>query len=103
MGTILRRHLFLLAGVLTLFLFFLVAGLDHVDEPGIAHTLAGAMRILIVPMYLVWLLFTMALVAIAGPAGLPPPFGMIVGCIAMVAGLAPYALADYALNRLRRK
>jgi hypothetical protein len=93
---------FLLAGVLTLCLFFLVAGLDHVDEPGIAHTLAGAMRILIVPMYLVWLLFTLALVAIAGPAG-PPPSAAIIGCVAMVAGLAPYALADYALNRRRRK
>ena len=61
------------------------------------------MRILIVPMYLVWLLFTMAQVAAAGPAGLPAPFGMIMGCLAMLCGLAPYALADYVLNRCRRK
>jgi hypothetical protein len=94
--------LFLLIGVLTLNLFFLVAGLDRAGKIGMAHALAGPMRVLIVPMYLVWLLLTMAQVAIAGPVPLPAPFAVIVWGIDMVAGLAPYALADYLLHRLRR-
>jgi hypothetical protein len=99
---LLRRHLFLLIGVLTLNLFFLVAGLDRAGKVEIAHALAVPMRLLIVPMYLVWLLLTMAQVSIAGPVPLPAPFAVIVWCIDMVAGLAPYALMDYILIRLRR-
>jgi hypothetical protein len=99
---LLRRHLFLLIGVLTLNFFFLVARLDRAGKVEIAHALVVPMRVLIVPMYFVWLLLTMAQVAIAGPAPLPAPFAVIVWCIDMVAGLAPYALVDYVLHRLRR-
>jgi len=99
---VLRRHLFLLIGILSLSLFYLVAGLDRVGEIGIARTLAGPMRVLIVPIYLVWLLITMAVVAVAGPHGLPQPLAMIMWGFSMVAGLAPYALVDYILHRLRR-
>ena len=105
MRHVLRRHLFLLIGVLSLSLFFLVAGLDRVGEIGIARTLAGPMRVLIVPIYLVWMLIAMAVVAVAGPQGLqglPQPFSMIVWGLSMFAGLAPYALVDYILHRLRR-
>ncbi len=102
MRHLLHRHLFLLIGVLTLNLFFLVAGLDRAGKVEIAHALAVPMRVLIVPMYLVWLLLTMAQVSIAGPVPLPAPFAAIVWCIDMVAGLAPYALVDYVLHRLRR-
>jgi hypothetical protein len=94
--------LFLLIGVLTLDLFFLVAGLDRAGKTEIAHSLAAPMRVLIVPMYLVWLLLTMARVAIAGPVPLPAPFEVIVLGINMIGGLAPYALVDYVLHRLRR-
>jgi hypothetical protein len=97
-----RRHLFLLIGVLTLNLFFLEAGLDRAGKVGMAHALAGPMRVLIVPVYFVWLLLTMAQVAIAAPVPLPAPFTVIVWCLDMIAGLAPYALVDYLLNRLRR-
>jgi hypothetical protein len=99
---LLRRHLFLSIGVLTLNLFFLVAGLDRAGKVGMAHALAVPMRVLIVPMYLVWLLLTMAQVAIAGPVRLPAPFAAFAWGINMVAGLAPYALVDYVLDRLRR-
>jgi hypothetical protein len=54
-------------------------------------------------MYVVWLLIGMAQVAITGPVGLTQPFGAIVGGIGMVAGFAPYVLADYALDRWRRR
>ena len=60
------------------------------------------MRILIVPIYLVWLLLTMAQVAIAGPHGFLMPLAMILWAVEMVAGLAPYALVDYLLERRRR-
>jgi len=43
----------LLIGVATLCLFFLVAALDGAGSGGIAHSLAGPMRVVIVPMYLV--------------------------------------------------
>ena len=102
MRHVLRRHVFLLIGVLSLCLFFLVAGLDRAGKVEIAHALAGPMRVLIVPMYLVWLLLTVAQVAIAGPVGLPAPFAAIVSGIDLVAGLAPYALMDYVLDRRRR-
>ena len=102
MRHLLRHHLFLLIGVLTLNLFFLVAGLDRAGKVEMAHALAGPMRVLIVPMYLVWLLLTMAQVAIAGPVPLPAPLAVMVWGINMVAGLAPYALVDYVLGRLRR-
>jgi hypothetical protein len=97
-----RRHLFLLIGLLTLCLFFLVAGLDRAGKGEAASALAVPMRVVIVPMYLVWLVFTMAEVAILGPKGLPGLFGVVVSCIGLTAGLAPYAFVDYLLERRRR-
>lgn len=99
---VLRRHLFLLIGTLSLSLFFLVAALDRAGKTGAAQTLAEPMRVLIVPIYLVWMLIAIAQAAVAGPHGLPQPIAMIVGGISMVAGLAPYALVDYILDRFRR-
>jgi hypothetical protein len=99
---VLRRHLFLFIGVVSLSSFFLVAGLYRAGATGVAQTLAAPMRVLIVPIYLVWMLIAMAQVAVAGPHGLPQPVALIVSCFSMVAGLAPYALADYILDRLRR-
>jgi hypothetical protein len=98
MRHVLRRHLFLLIGVLSLSLFFLVAALDRAGKAGVAQALAGPMRVLIVPIYLVWMLITIAHVAVAGPQ----PFATIVWVFSMVAGLAPYALVDYIIDRLRR-
>ena len=100
---VLRRHLFSLIGLLTLCLFFLVAGLDRTGSTETSRALAGPMRLLIVPMYLVWLVLTMALVAVAGPTGLPGPFGAVFSGISLVAGLAPYVLADYLLYWARSK
>uniref|UniRef100_Q01VZ9 Transmembrane protein n=1 Tax=Solibacter usitatus (strain Ellin6076) TaxID=234267 RepID=Q01VZ9_SOLUE len=99
---VLRRHLFLLIGLLTLCLFFLVAGLDRAGKSETAHALAGPMRVLIVPMYLVWMLITMAVVAVVGPVGVPGAIGTVVSGIGLAAGLAPYVLVDYILDRLRR-
>jgi hypothetical protein len=99
---VLRRHLFLLIGLLTLGIFFLVAGLDRTGKSETAAALAGPMRLLIVPMYLVWMVFTMALVALFGPRGIPGPLGVAVSFIGFAAGLAPYVLVDYLLQRRRR-
>jgi hypothetical protein len=101
MRYVFRRHLFLLIGLLTLCLFFLVAGLDRAGQGEAAHALAGPMRVLIVPMYLVWMVTTIAQVAIIGSVGPPGQFGAVVSGISLAAGLAPYALADYVLDRWR--
>lgn len=93
------RHVFLLTGVLTLGLFFLVEGLDRAGKTDAAQALAGPIRILIVPMYVVRLLLTMAQVAIAAPSRPPVPIAAVIWIIKMIAGLAPYALADYVLER----
>jgi hypothetical protein len=102
MRYVFRRHLFLLIGLLTLCLFHLVEGLNRAGKTELAQTLAVPMRVLIVPMYVVWLLLSMAVVAIAGPHSLPAPFSAIAPIISSLAGLGPYALLDYVLNRLRR-
>src|SRR5690348_7147801 len=103
MRPVLRRHLFLFIGVLSLSFFFLVAVLDGVGQTGLAQVLAVPMRVLIVPIYLVWMLIAMAQVALAGPHGLPMPIAMIVWGFSLVAGLAPYVLVDYIVARLRRR
>jgi hypothetical protein len=69
-----RRHLFLLIGSLTLCLLCLLEGLNRAGKRETAEALAGPMRVLIVPMYLVWLLLTVAQVAMTAPHGLPAPF-----------------------------
>jgi len=102
MRYVFKRHLFLLIGLLTLSLFFVVAGLDRAGRSETAHALAGPLRVLIVPMYLVWMALAMAQVLIAGPVGLPGPLGAVVSGISLAAGLAPYAFADYVLHRWRR-
>jgi len=97
------RHLFLLYALLSLALFFLVEGLARAGSTEAARALAGPMRVLIVPMYLVWMLLTIVEVALFGPVGKPlGPFltAVLVG-IKLVASLAPFALADYVLDRCR--
>src|SRR5260370_3872807 len=102
MRNVFRRHPFLLIGLLTLCLFHLVEGLNRAGKTEIAQALAVPMRVLIVPMYVVWLLWAMAVVAIARPHGLPAPLSAIAPIISSLAGLGPYALLNYVLNRLRR-
>ena len=95
----LRRHAFLLFGVVTLCLFFPVAALDQAGV-GYAHIPAVVLRVLIVPIYLVWFLLTILNVAVSRV--LPMPFVTLVSIITMFAGLAPYVLLDYCLDRRRR-
>src|SRR5450432_4620946 len=103
MRNVLRRNFFLLIGVFSFFLFFLVAGLDNAGKSEIVHALAVVMRILIVPMYLVWLVFTMVRVSIGGAGRLGVPFEVLMSGIGLAAGFAPYALADYVLDRWRHR
>lgn len=101
-GYVFRRHLFFLIGLITLCLFFLVEGLDSAGKGETAHALAGHTHVLIVPMYLVWLVITMAEVWIFGPARLSSPFAVVISGIKLVAGLAPYAFADYVIDWWRK-
>ncbi|HTP32406.1 MAG TPA: hypothetical protein VMJ75_09545 [Candidatus Acidoferrales bacterium] len=99
MRHVLHRHAFLLFGIVTLCLFFPLAALDQAGV-GYVHTAAVALRVLIVPIYLVWLLLTILNVAVSRM--LPMPFVTLVSIITMFAGLAPYAFLDYWLDRRRR-
>jgi hypothetical protein len=97
------RHGFLLIGILTLFLLLLVSGLERTGELRTAHMLAMPLRILVAPMYLMWMLWTVAQVAIAGRVGLPQPLASTLLDFGLLAGLAPYALADCILGLWSRR
>jgi hypothetical protein len=97
------RHPFLIAGVLTVFLFFLVEAFNQSGNGDIARVLAGPLRVLVVPMYLIWLLIVIAYVATLGPVVMPYPFSFVIAALSLAAGLAPYAVADYILNRYRTR
>jgi hypothetical protein len=99
MRKVLRRHLFLSIGVFTFGLFVLVGMLERMGKGEISSALASPMRVLIVPMYLVWLVASLIQTAIAGSVGFPAPFRAIISGIDMIAGFAPYVLADYVLDR----
>lgn len=99
----LRRHAFLAIGLLTLCLFVGMEVLSHAGRAEAAGALAVPVRVLIVPMWIVWTLMAAAQVAIAGPGGLPQPFQAAVSVVALAAGLLPYALLDYGIERWRRR
>jgi hypothetical protein len=111
--------------VVSLSVFFLVGALDRaveysagltlpypssgaaqqvkgVPSPSVREIFVGVVRVLIVPIYLVWMLIAIVQVAVAGPHGLPQPLATLLWVFSMVAGLAPYALVDYVLDRARR-
>jgi hypothetical protein len=77
--------------------------LGRAGEIGTAERLWIPRRMLIVPMYVVWNLWSMAQVALVEPFGLPQPIASIVSGIGLAAGLAPYVLLDYILDLWRRR
>ena len=89
------RHRFLLIGILTFDLLLLLGPT--------ANKVSMPLRILIAPMYLAWMLWSLAQVIIVGPVGLPQPLASILSGIGLVAGLAPYVVADYILDLWRRQ
>ena len=95
------QHPFLALGLCTLLLFFAVEALQAEGATGAAQLLARPMRVLIIPMYLVWLLFTMVNVAIWGSGGQVGPLGILLYCLQFSGGLVPYLVADYLLRRWR--
>ena len=60
------------------------------------------LRVLIIPMYVIWLPFTMLNSALAGPGGAPSAVARLIWMCGLAAGLAPYVLADHLLARSRR-
>ena len=96
---IIYRHSFLFIGIITLCLL-LVVSLARTGEIGTTNALPTPLRILVVPMYLAWMLWSLIQVAILGPVGLPQPWVSLLSGIGLIVGLAPYALADYILARI---
>jgi hypothetical protein len=97
-----RRHPFLLLGLLTLTLFFAVEALNRAGYTQVAAAAAAPLRVLIVPMYVVWLPFTMLNAALIGPDGTPSAVAPLIWTCGLVAGLGPYVLVDYLLALDRR-
>jgi hypothetical protein len=93
------QHQFLIIGLCTLLLFFAVEALQAQGATDVAQRLAGPMRVLIIPMYVVWLLFTMLNVSIWGPGAQVAPLSILVYCLQLTGGLVPYLVADYLLHR----
>ena len=98
-----RRHPFLIFGLLTLLLFFVVEPLGRAGYTQAADMAAAPLRILIIPMYVIWLPFTMLIVALTGPDLTPGVLARAIWICGLVAGFAPYALADHLLARRRAR
>ena len=103
---VLGRHPFFLLGLATLALFFSVEALDRGGYAAAAAWLARPLRILVMPMYMVWLPFMMLNAALLGPA--PSQHGLawlatIIWLAGMAAGLVLYALLDYLITRWVRR
>ena len=94
-------HPFLALGLGTLLLLFAVETLRARGAVEASQLLAVPLRLLIIPMYLVWLGFTMLNVAVAGTDGLGGPLGMLFYGVQLLFGLAPYIGGDYLLRRWR--
>jgi hypothetical protein len=97
----LRQHPFLTLGLFTLLLFFSAETLWSQGAVVASERLAGPLRVLFIPMYLVWLAITMLHVALAGPSGAPGAWRWVVAALQVALGLAPYVLADDLLRRWR--
>src|SRR5262245_18996407 len=95
------RHPFVTLGLVTLLLFVVVEGLRERAALEAAQQLAVPLRLLIIPMYLVWLLLTMLYVAVWGPGAASPKLVVVWAILQFIAGLVPYAAADYLLYRGR--
>jgi hypothetical protein len=102
MRHLLRRHAFLLLGLFTLLLFYAAPLLDQAGWTGAASGLTVLMRVLIVPMYLVWLVVSIVWVALVGPVVQPGFLATVASLLGFVAGLVPYVCADYLLHCWRR-
>ncbi len=95
-------HPFLLLGLVTYAIFLTVEAVAEDGPTGsIKHFPMPALRVLIIPMYVGWLLVTVASVAVLGPHW-EPAARQVVRVLQIVAGFAPYLLAD-ALVRSRRR
>jgi hypothetical protein len=97
-----RRNPFLLLGLLTLSLFLGVEALTRTGHADTAAAVAGPVRVLIVPMYVVWMPFTILNAGVVEPDASTGELVRLIWISGLVAGLAPYLLADYLLARRRR-
>ncbi|HEX9660130.1 MAG TPA: hypothetical protein VGA18_07505 [Rhodothermales bacterium] len=97
----LRSHPFLLAGLLTYAMFHTVeALLTEAHDSAVVRAAMPVMRVVIIPMWLGWLLVTFISVQLFGTHSSPGAL-RIIRLLQLMAGFAPYLLAD-ALLRWRR-
>jgi hypothetical protein len=96
-----RQHPFLTLGLCTLLLFFTAETLRSQGAVAASERLAVPLRVLAIPMYLIWFAIVMLDVALAGPNGALGASRWLVAAVQIALGLAPYILADYLLRRWR--
>jgi hypothetical protein len=91
------RHRFLIIGLLT-FLLFLAS------EAGmrLPSSVMSILRILIVPMWVVWTLVTAMTVLLGGEAP-PPMLAVPMWLVAFALGFVPYGLLDMLVARISRQ
>ena len=83
-----------MVGLATLALFFAVEWLG-----GSSGIMQSVLRVLIIPMYVVWLVFAMVQTVVLGPE--PTAIAPLLHLVSLGAGLLPYALLDHAWRRWR--
>lgn len=97
------RHPFLLVGIFTVFLYFLVGVLVATGKNETAKVLDVVMPVVMAPMALVWFAICPVLPTLIRGGGWHDQIGAAMLLFIMfAAGLAPYVLADYVLDRWRR-
>jgi hypothetical protein len=103
MPSVVRHHPFLLVGLLTLALFAAVGALSSAGHTQAAAVAEVPLRVLIIPMYAVWLAVTILYVALNGTGGTTGVIVLLFWIAKLIAGFVPYALADHLLFRSGRR
>jgi hypothetical protein len=98
MMAILRRHPFLILGLMALALFFIGPQLLGSAD---GQLFRAFLRVIVIPAYLGGLLFSMVVTALSPGAAASDYTGVFIAVGQVAAGLTPYVLADYLLRRFR--
>jgi len=101
MWRILRSHPFLLVGLLTYAMFLTVEALPaETHASPVVRAAMPVMRVLIVPVWLGWVVVTIISIQLFGTHTSPGAL-RVLRLLQLMAGFAPYVLADALLRRRR--
>ncbi len=92
----LKRHPFLILGLLTLALFFIMQSTQGRFTPDTQNAMSKGFAVIVLPMYLMWVLVYLLT---SGDFEKGP----VISVLMMLAGLVPYLLADKVLSAIRKR